>query len=57
MPGDKHETEHLRLGDLEEWYLTARRAYRVAVRVHLEETHGVSVTGGDDPERVHASLH
>jgi hypothetical protein len=53
----EHEHEHAHLEELHAAYLGARRAWRVGLRVHLEEVHGHVVSGGQDPERVHRDLH
>ena len=53
--GDGHRHEHAHLDEMRERWLDARRAYRVALRVHLEEEHAWA--GRGDPERVHRQLH
>ena len=58
--GDGHEHEHSHLEELHAGWLEARRAWRVRLRVHLEEPgpdgHGVTV-GRQDPARLHRGLH
>jgi hypothetical protein len=48
--------DHVDLGRLEAAYLDARTLWRVQLRVHLEEVHGV-LAGTGDPEEVHDRLH
>lgn len=55
--GQDHEHEHRHLEEVYEAFLAANTAWRVALRVHLEEWHGIVPGPGVDPQVMHDLQH
>jgi hypothetical protein len=56
MHGPEH-SGHEELQRRHDDWVAALRAWRVAIRIHLLEVHGVEEVLLGDPERVHYELH